>query len=208
MVLNATLRLHTDFSTVLYCHPSALFDIWRKTLGIHWTLATKSMDNVWHNCNTCMMTKWGHRALRFLHIWDNLSYNDRQRENEKLGSVSSDAHTHSASVKQRWSKRFRGGGVEIVSCWELPSATMTRGGVSQNHRLWRARGGADWGGLIIEIHRLQFSWPFPRFLQIPLYQPGHKGALFAFKSESKSSKNMHPCVEADTEECTHFESRG
>ncbi len=33
-----------------------------------------------------------------------------------------------------------------------------------------------------------------------LYQPGHKGALFAFKSERKSTKKMHPCVEADTED--------
>ncbi len=32
-----------------------------------------------------------------------------------------------------------------------------------------------------------------------LYQPGHKGAQFAFKSERKLTK-MHPCVEADTEE--------
>ncbi len=41
-----------------------------------------------------------------------------------------------------------------------------------------------------------------------LYQPGHKGVLFAFKSESKSTKKTHPCVEADTEDCTHFASRG
>ncbi len=27
-----------------------------------------------------------------------------------------------------------------------------------------------------------------------LYQPGHKGALFAFKSERKSTKKTHPCV--------------
>ncbi len=33
-----------------------------------------------------------------------------------------------------------------------------------------------------------------------LYQPGHKGALFAFKSERKSTKKMHPCVKADTED--------
>ncbi len=33
-----------------------------------------------------------------------------------------------------------------------------------------------------------------------LYQPRPKGALFAFKSEHKSTKKMHPCVEADTED--------
>ncbi len=33
-----------------------------------------------------------------------------------------------------------------------------------------------------------------------LYQPGHKGALFAFKSERKSTKKMHPSIEADTED--------
>ncbi len=33
-----------------------------------------------------------------------------------------------------------------------------------------------------------------------LYQPGHKGALFAFKSECKSTKKTHPCVQADTED--------
>ncbi len=33
-----------------------------------------------------------------------------------------------------------------------------------------------------------------------LYQLGHKGALFAFKSERISTKKMHPCVEADTED--------
>ncbi len=33
-----------------------------------------------------------------------------------------------------------------------------------------------------------------------LCQPGHKGALFAFKSERKSTKMMQPCVQADTEE--------
>ncbi len=41
-----------------------------------------------------------------------------------------------------------------------------------------------------------------------LYQPGHKGALFAFKSEHTLTKKTHPCVEADIEECTHFASRG
>ncbi len=37
---------------------------------------------------------------------------------------------------------------------------------------------------------------------------GQKDALFAFKSEHKSTKKTHPCVEADTEECKHFASRG
>ncbi len=37
-----------------------------------------------------------------------------------------------------------------------------------------------------------------------LYQPGYKGAVFAFKTERKSTKKMHPCVEVDTEEYTHF----
>ncbi len=32
-----------------------------------------------------------------------------------------------------------------------------------------------------------------------LYQPGHKDALFVLKSESKSTKTTHPCVEADIE---------
>ncbi len=40
-----------------------------------------------------------------------------------------------------------------------------------------------------------------------LYQPGHKGALFALKSESKSTKKTHPCVKADIEEYTHFASK-
>ncbi len=40
-----------------------------------------------------------------------------------------------------------------------------------------------------------------------LYQPGHKSTLFAFKSDCKSTKKTHPCVEADTEECTHVASR-
>ncbi len=31
----------------------------------------------------------------------------------------------------------------------------------------------------------------------------HKGALFALKSERKSMKKTHPCVEDDTEECPH-----
>ncbi len=44
------------------------------------------------------------------------------------------------------------------------------------------------------------------FLYIYIYQPGHKGALFAFKTEHISTKN--PCVEADTEERTHFASQG
>ncbi len=30
-----------------------------------------------------------------------------------------------------------------------------------------------------------------------LYQLGHKGALFALQSERKSTKNTHPCFEAD-----------
>ncbi len=33
-----------------------------------------------------------------------------------------------------------------------------------------------------------------------LYQPGHKSALFAFKSERKSTKTTHLGVEADTED--------
>ncbi len=37
--------------------------------------------------------------------------------------------------------------------------------------------------------------------------PGYKNALFAFKSERKSMKKTHPCVETDTEACTHFASR-
>ncbi len=37
---------------------------------------------------------------------------------------------------------------------------------------------------------------------------GNKDALFAFKSERKSMYKTHPCVEADTEECTHFAYRG
>ncbi len=37
---------------------------------------------------------------------------------------------------------------------------------------------------------------------------GQKDALFAFKSEHKSTKKTHPCVEADTEDCKHFASRG
>ncbi len=41
-----------------------------------------------------------------------------------------------------------------------------------------------------------------------LRQLGHKDALFAFKSERKSMYKTHPCVEIDTEECTHFASRG
>ncbi len=41
-----------------------------------------------------------------------------------------------------------------------------------------------------------------------LYQPGHKDALFAFISERKLMKKTHPCVEADIEECTHFEYPG
>ncbi len=41
-----------------------------------------------------------------------------------------------------------------------------------------------------------------------LYQLGHKGALFAFKSEHKSTKT-HPCVEGDIEECfTGLERHG
>ncbi len=40
-----------------------------------------------------------------------------------------------------------------------------------------------------------------------LCQLGHKAVLFAFKSERKSTYKMHPCVEADTEEHTHFASR-
>ncbi len=35
-----------------------------------------------------------------------------------------------------------------------------------------------------------------------LYQPGHKGAPLALKSERKLTKKTHPCVEADREECT------
>ncbi len=52
-----------------------------------------------------------------------------------------------------------------------------------------------------------------------LYQPGHKDALFAFKSERKLMKKMQPCFEADIyvyiyiyiyiyEEYTHFASWG
>ncbi len=33
-----------------------------------------------------------------------------------------------------------------------------------------------------------------------LYQPRHNDAQFAFKSERKLTKKMHPCVEADTED--------
>ncbi len=40
-----------------------------------------------------------------------------------------------------------------------------------------------------------------------LYQPGHKGALFVFKSERKTMHKTHPCVAADTEACTHFASK-
>ncbi len=35
----------------------------------------------------------------------------------------------------------------------------------------------------------------------------YKGALFELKSERKSTKNTHPCVEADIAEYTHFTFR-
>ncbi len=41
-----------------------------------------------------------------------------------------------------------------------------------------------------------------------LCQLGHKAELSAFKSERKSTNKTHSCVEAYTEECTHFASRG
>ncbi len=40
-----------------------------------------------------------------------------------------------------------------------------------------------------------------------LYKLGHKGALFALKSEHKLTKKTRPSVEADTEDFTHFASR-
>ncbi len=55
-------------------------------------------------------------------------------------------------------------------------------------------------GLI--LHPKMKIWSFITYPQNAftlLYQPGHKGALFAFKSERKSMKKTHSCVEADIE---------
>ncbi len=50
--------------------------------------------------------------------------------------------------------------------------------------------------------------PWTQNVYTLLCQLGHKAALFAFKSERKSTYKTQPCVEADTVERTHFTSRG